>query len=95
VSLSIDKGNTPAQARSLSMRGHAEVTIVDGLVPEYLAAAREVMDAEAAAEFERACREMYDQMARIAIRRRWARFYDFNTGRIPQFLQDLAAKATS
>jgi hypothetical protein len=71
------------------------VTIVDGLVPEYLAAARETMDAEAAAEFEKTCREMYDQQARIAIRPRWARFYDFSTGRIPKFLQDLAAKAGS
>jgi hypothetical protein len=53
------------------------------------------MDAEAAAEFERSCREMYDQQARIAIRPRWAGFYDFSTGRIPQFLQDLAVKATS
>jgi hypothetical protein len=53
------------------------------------------MDAEAAAEFEKACREMYDQMARIAIRPQWVRFYDFSTARIPQFLQDLAAKATS
>ena len=95
VSLSIDAGNSPDRARSLSVRGRAEVTIVDGLVPEYLAAARETMDADAAAEFEKACREMYEQMARIAIRPRWARFYDFNTGRIPQFLQDLAAKATS
>ena len=95
VSLSIDTGNTPDQARSLSVRGRAEVTIVDGLVPEYLAAARETMDAEAAAEFEKTCREMYDQQARIAIRPRWARFNDFSTGRIPKFLQDLAAKAGS
>ena len=60
VSLSIDTGNTPDEARSLSVRGRAEVAIVDGLVPEYLAAARETMDAEAAADFERTCREMYD-----------------------------------
>jgi hypothetical protein len=38
---------------------------------------------------------MYDQMARIAIRPRCARFYDFGSGRIPQFLQDLAARAAS
>jgi PPOX class probable F420-dependent enzyme len=95
VSLAIDTGDTPDQARSLSIRGRAEVTIVDGLVPEYLAAARETMDADAAAEFERTCREMYDQQARIGIRPRWARFYDFGTGRMPQFLQELAAKAGS
>ncbi len=95
VSLSIDGGNTPDRARSLSVRGRAEVRIVDGLVPEYLAAARESMDAEAAAEFERSCRQMYDQMARSAIRPRWARFYDFDAGRVPQFLLDLAARAAS
>ena len=95
VSLSIDAGNTPDQARSLLVRGRAEVTIVDGPVPEYVAAARETMDAEAAAGFERACREMDEHMARIAIPPRWARFDDFTTGRIPQFLQDLAARATS
>jgi hypothetical protein len=65
----------------------------DGLVREYLAAPRETMDAETAAEFEKACREMCDQMARIAIRPWWAGFYDFSTGRIPQFLQDLPARA--
>lgn len=71
------------------------MTIVDGLVPEYLTAAREPMDADAAVEFEKTCREMYVQQARIGIRPRWARFYDVSTGRIPQFLQDLAAKAGS
>ena len=44
---------------------------------------------------EVSCREMYDQQARIAIRPRWVRVYDFSTGRIPQPLQDLAAKAGS
>ena len=43
------------------------VEIVDGVVPEYLAAARKTMDAEAAAEFEQNVRGMYDQMERIAI----------------------------
>ena len=67
VALPIDAGNTPDQARALSVRGRASVEITDGVVPEYLAAARKTMDAEAAAEFEQHVRDMYDQMARIAV----------------------------
>ncbi|MET8148413.1 pyridoxamine 5'-phosphate oxidase family protein [Actinoplanes sp. NPDC049668] len=93
VALSIDGGNTPGQARALSIRGRAEIEIVDGVVPEYLAAARKSMGDEAAAEFERNVRLMYPQMARIAIAPRWARFYDFNAGRLPRFLQKLAEQS--
>jgi hypothetical protein len=92
AALSIDGGNTPSQARALSIRGQAEVEIVDGVVPEYLAAARKTMDPEAAAEFERQVSAMYGQMARIAIVPQWARFYDFGAGRIPRFLQELAQR---
>jgi len=95
VALSIDTGNTPDQARALSIRGRANVEIVDGVVEEYLAAARRTMDAEAAAQFEQHWREMYDQMARIAITPRWVRFYDFGAGRMPQFLQELAERNRS
>ncbi|MFD4369481.1 pyridoxamine 5'-phosphate oxidase family protein [Rhodococcus sp. NPDC058521] len=92
VALTIDGGDTPGDARALSVRGRAEITMVDGVVPEYLAAARKGMDAEAAAVFEENCRTMYDRMARIAITPHWVRFYDFNAGRIPRFLQELAEK---
>ena len=61
--------------------------------PEYLAAARKTMDTDAFAQFEQACREMYDQMARIAITPRWVRYYDFGAGRIPRFLQELAERS--
>ncbi len=95
VALSIDGGNTPQQARALSVRGRASIEFVDGVVPEYLAAARKSMGAAAAAEFEKSCREMYDAMARIAIVPTWARFYDYGTGRMPKFLMELAARARS
>jgi hypothetical protein len=95
VALSIDSGDTPDQARALSIRGQASVEIVDGVVPEYLAAARKTMDAEAAAEFEQNVRGMYDQMARIAITPRWVRFYDFGAGRMPRFLRELADQQQS
>ncbi len=74
------------------MRGMVHITLADGVVPEYLAAARKNFDAEYAAEFERSCRAMYDRMARIAVEPRWARFYDFGAGRVPQFVADLAER---
>jgi hypothetical protein len=77
------------------VRGRVEITIVEGVVEEYLAAARESMDADAAAEFERNCRQMYDRMARIAITPTWARYYDFGVGRMPRFLPELAERNTS
>jgi hypothetical protein len=44
---------------------------------------------------EHQCRKMYDQMARIAITPRWVRYYDFGAGRMPRFLQELAAQQES
>ena len=95
VALAIDGGNTPDQARALSVRGRASVEIVEGVVPEYLAAARKTMDAEAAAEFERQVRATYHQMARIAITPLWVRFWDFGAGRMPRFLQELVEQNQS
>jgi hypothetical protein len=65
------------------------------VVEEYLAAARRTMSADAAAEFEQNCREMYDQMARIAITPYWVRYYEFGAGRMPRFLQELAERNRS
>ena len=95
VALAIDGGGTPEQSRALSVRGRASIEVVDGLVPEYLAAARKSMDADAAAEFEASCRAMYDQMARIAIAPTWVRFYDYGAGRMPTFLKELADRNLS
>ncbi|MGW6056719.1 pyridoxamine 5'-phosphate oxidase family protein [Streptomyces sp. NPDC055189] len=94
VALTIDTGDSPGSARTLSVRGLVHLTIVDGVVPEYLAAARKNFDTEYAAEFERNCRAMYDQMARIALEPQWARFYDFGAGRMPRFLAELAEKSS-
>nr|WP_107910990.1 pyridoxamine 5'-phosphate oxidase family protein [Streptomyces chartreusis] len=94
VALTIDAGDSPGSAKTLSLRGVVHLTIVDGVVPEYLAAARKNFDAEYAAEFERNCRAMYDQMARIALEPQWARFYDFGAGRVPEFLAELAKKSS-
>lgn len=91
VALTIDSGDTPGAARSVSIRGRANITIVDGVVEEYLASARKSMEGDELATFEENCRALYDQMARIAITPQWARYYDFGTGRLPRFLQELAA----
>jgi hypothetical protein len=40
VALTIDEGDAPDQARALSIRGRASIEIVEGVVKEYLAAAR-------------------------------------------------------
>lgn len=95
VALTIDVGDTPATARALSIRGTASVEIVDGVPSEYIAASRKVLDENGVAEFERNVREMYVQMARIRIKPRWARYYDFGAGRLPTFLSKLADNAST
>jgi nitroimidazol reductase NimA-like FMN-containing flavoprotein (pyridoxamine 5'-phosphate oxidase superfamily) len=89
VALTID---TPSPARSLLLRGEAEIEVVDGPVPEYLEAAAKSMEGEELAAFEEACRETYDRMARISIVPDWARYFDFGAGRFPGFLRELIFK---
>lgn len=92
VALTIDAGGTPEAARCLSVRGRVDIRIVDGVVEEYFAAARKSMDPEAFEQFAASCRQMYHRMARIAITPNWVRYYDYGTGRVPKFLQELAAR---
>lgn len=94
VALTIDVGDTPDTARALSIRGSASVEIVDGVPSEYIAGSSKALGEEGVAEFERNVREMYDQMARIRIKPRWARYYDFGAGRWPKFLSKLADNAS-
>jgi hypothetical protein len=89
VALTID---TASPARSLLLRGEAEIEVVDGLVPEYLEAAAKSMQGEELAAFEASCRETYDRMARISITPDWARYFDFDAGRFPDFLRALTSK---
>lgn len=95
VALTIDAGGTPDEARTLSVRGRVSITIIDGVVEEYLAAARKSMSEQDAAQFEQRVTEMYDQQARIAIKPLWVRYYDYGAGRMPKFLQKLAARNQS
>ena len=93
VAVTIDVGDTPAEAKALLVRGLARLDIVDGVPDEYIAASRKVMGADQVTEFERQVKSMYDQMARISIEPVWARFFDFGAGRMPRFLQKLANDA--
>jgi hypothetical protein len=94
VAITIDLGDTPAEARELLIRGLASVEIVDGVPEEYIAAATKTLGPDQVTEFERQARPMYDQMARISIEPVWARFFEFGTGRMPSFLTKLAAEGS-
>jgi hypothetical protein len=87
VALTIDDIGPPA--RALLARGFANVEIVDGVAPEYLAAAAKSTHGDDLAAFEAQVRAVYKQMARITITPTWARFYDFGAGRFPTFLRRL------
>jgi len=93
VATTIDAGDTPAEAKSLLVRGLASVDIVDGVPDEYLAASAKVLDGDQLTEFERQVRSLYDRMARISIEPVWARYFDFGAGRMPSFLMKLAGGA--
>jgi hypothetical protein len=93
VALTIDVGNTPADARALNIRGRANVEIVDGVPGEYIQAAAKSLGEAGAGDFEHAVREMYEQMARISIYPQWARMYDFGAGRLPASLRALVEQA--
>ena len=93
VAITIDVGDTPAEAKALLVRGLASVDIVDGVPDEFIAASTKALPEAHVAEFERQVRSMYDQMARISIEPVWARFFDFGAGRMPAFLTKLAGGA--
>jgi hypothetical protein len=73
--------------------GIATLEIVDGVPDEYLTGSRKVLAAEQVETFEGHVRSMCEQMARISIEPRWARFDDFGAGRIPACLSKLASRA--
>ncbi|MGE5594410.1 MAG: pyridoxamine 5'-phosphate oxidase family protein [Hyphomicrobiales bacterium] len=93
VAVTIDTGETPGDARSLLIRGKAELETVDGVPEEFIAMSAKGLPPEQVPLFEENVRRMYPQMVRISIVPAWARFYDFGAGRVPRFLMDLAANA--
>lgn len=93
VALTIDVIGPPAKA--LLVRGVASIEIVDGVTPEYLAAAGKSTSGDELAVFEANVRALYKQMARITIAPKWARYYDFGAGRFPTFLRRLVDAHTN
>jgi hypothetical protein len=87
--MSIDTGDA---GKTLQIRGTAAIEIVDGVAPEYLAAAAKSWDGAELRAFEENVRGTYKQMARIGVTPQWARFYDFGSGRLPGFLNKLIAE---
>ena len=80
VAVTIDTETFPPQ--SLSLRGQVEITEVDGLAPEYAAAARRYLGEEAAAGMLAAMDQPGTVQARIVLRPTWAGLLDFDT-RLP------------
>ncbi|NQX13624.1 pyridoxamine 5'-phosphate oxidase family protein [Microbacteriaceae bacterium VKM Ac-2855] len=88
VALTIDTDTHPPVV--LLVRGTAELTFVDGVVPEFLEGSRRVVPAEDWDGFERQVTALYDRMARIEITPTWAKVLDFET-RAPETVMKLAA----
>ena len=80
VAVTIDTDTFPPQ--SLSLRGRVEITEVDGLAPEYAAAARRYLGDAAAAAMLAGLDQPGTVQARIALRPAWAGLIDFDS-RLP------------
>ncbi len=77
VAVTIDTETFPPQ--SLSLRGRIEITEVEGLAPEYAAAARRYLGDEAAAGMLASMDQPGTRQARIALRPTWVGALDFDT----------------
>ncbi|HEY2125685.1 MAG TPA: pyridoxamine 5'-phosphate oxidase family protein [Streptosporangiaceae bacterium] len=80
VAVTIDTDTFPPQ--SLSLRGRVEITEVDGLAPEYAAAARRYLGEEAAMGMLASLDQPGTAQARIVLRPTWVGLLDFDT-RLP------------
>ena len=89
VAVTIDTSPPAWPPNVLLIRGTAKISLVDGVFPEYVAAARKVTPAEEFPQWEAGVNALYDQMARIDITPTWVKIHDFET-RIPQAVEELA-----
>lgn len=87
VAITIDTNDQPPHA--LLLRGTASVSMVDGVVPEYLQATQRMIPPEHWEAFRTQVTALYDRMARIEITPTWATVFDFET-RAPQAVMQLA-----
>lgn len=83
VALTIDNNTYPHKA--LSIRGSASMELVEGIVPEYIAAAERYFGQEAGQAWVNQLRGMISGMVRIAITPEWVGLLDFET-RFPSAL---------
>ncbi len=84
VAVTIDDDVYPYKV--LLVRGTANITIVDGIVPEYAAAASRYMGAEGGAAWIKNMEPISPKMARIAITPEWVAVQDFEQ-RFPNELE--------
>ena len=75
VALTIDTDAWPHKV--LYIRGTAQVETVEGVVPEYAAAAQRYFGEEQGKAWVEQVQSMYSHMARISVRPKWVGFLDF------------------
>jgi len=80
VAISIDTEGFPPEV--LLVRGRAEITEVDGVDPDYAAAARRYIGGDEAEAYLQQITDPATRMARIAVRPTWVGVVDFRT-RLP------------
>src|SRR3954447_13697311 len=88
VALTIDTSPPAWPPNVLLIRGTAQVSLVDGVFPEYVEGARKVTPAEEFPAWEAGVRGLYDQMVRIEVTPTWVAIQDFET-RLPQAVDAL------
>ena len=86
VAITIDTQGFPP--RVLLVRGTAELTEVEGVPDEYVAASKKLMPPEQFDGWLAGVRALYERMTRIAITPTWAKLLDFETT-IPKAVEDL------
>ena len=84
VALTIDRNEYPWKV--LLIRGTASVETVDGVAPEYAAAAERYFGEEQGRAWVEQVRGMASQMTRVAIRPEWVGILDYET-RFPSALE--------
>jgi len=88
VALTVDTSPPAWPPNVLLIRGTAEISLVDGVFPEYVEAARKVTPAEEFPDWEAGVRALYDRMGRIDVTPTWAKVHDFET-RLPEAVDEL------
>jgi len=83
VAITVDTETFPPEV--LSIRGMAEITEIDGIVPEYAQAAHRYLGSEQATAYLAQIDHPSTRMARIAVRPTWVGLLDFQT-RLPSAL---------